>query len=253
MSVLRRSLLVLVLLLAVAAVGLATLPAAVAYRWFGDRFGAIRLQGLSGTVWHGHAANLTVFEQALGALDWSLHPWPLLRHSVVADLVLGSGAVGARGRVVVEADGTVRVQDAVFRLPAQLAAPVLDIPALQLHGEIEVGLDHAQLRGAGLEAAAGHVVWHAAAVSGAAQAELGELEADFTTADGAIVGTVRDRGGPLQLQGRFRVTAADFVAEARLAARDDNPNVREALRYIGEVQADGSSHLVIHGQLFRWL
>jgi general secretion pathway protein N len=254
MSVLRRSLVFLLVVFLIAGIGVATLPAATAYRWVADRLGAIRLDDVSGSVWQGRAAHLRVFDRELGALDWDLHALPLLQGTLVADLHLVGDAVTASGEVTRDADGNVRVRAARFRLPASLAAPVLDIPALQLHGDIQGELAQAHLRGAWLEQAEGSLRWQAAAVSGAAQAEFGDLEARFATAsDGAIDGEVRDLGGPLELHGRFRVSAGGFVADAELAARDGNPHVQEALRYIGEPQADGRSHLVIRGQVFPWL
>jgi len=123
---------------------------------------------------------------------------------------------------------------------------------LQLLGDLDVTITQARLRGAWLDAANGSVHWRNAAVAGAAQAQLGDLEATFASAaDGSIAGNVRDLGGPLQLSGTFKVCAGSYDAEAKLVARDANAQVTEALRYIGEPQADGSSLLKIHGQLFK--
>ena len=47
------------------------------------------------------------------------------------------------------------------------------------------------------------------------------------------------------------LAAAHPDVDANLSARDGNAQVVEALRYIGEPQADGSSHLIIHGKLFK--
>jgi len=140
----------------------------------------------------------------------------------------------------------------VLHAPAHLAAPALDIPALQLLGDLDIAIAHARLLGAWPEAANGTAHWRNAAVAGAAQAQLGDLEATFASAaDGSIDGNVHDLGGPLQLTGTFRLNAGSYDADATLRARDANAQVSEALRYIGEPQADGSSHLVIHGQLFK--
>jgi general secretion pathway protein N len=249
---LRRFILFLIALLAIAAVVAITCPAQFAYRFVADRLGAVRLAGLSGSIWQGHAASTQLFGMELGALDWQLRAAPLLHGEAAAHLTLGGGAITASGDVTNRFDGAMQVSNAAIGVPAQFAAPALDIPALQLLGDLEIDVAHALLRQAWPESATGTAHWRNAAVAGAAQAQLGDLEATFeSAADGSINGIVHDLGGPLQLNGTFVVSAGSYDAQANLRARDGNAQVGEALRYIGEAQADGSSLLKIHGQLFK--
>ena len=252
MRILRRAFLVLVAVLAIAGAIAATFPADTAYRLVSDRMGAIRLAAVSGTIWQGHAGSLQAFGQELGAVDWTLRASPLLRGTVAGHVNLGGGAITASGDFERDADAAITARNASVSFPASLAAPALDIPALTLLGHIDGRIEQATLRGAWVNAATGTLRWNQAAVAGAAQAQLGDIEAAFgSAADGSIAGQVRDLGGPLQVAGRFRVTAGTFDADATLNARDGNPQVTDALRFIGEPQADGSSHLIIHGQLFQ--
>jgi general secretion pathway protein N len=252
MRLLRTLLILVIVLLVIAGVVAATCPADYAYRLVADRLGAIRLAGISGSVWTGHAASARVFGQELGALDWHLEAAPLLSRELMAHLALSGGEVVASGVVDRSADGTLSVHDATFRLPARMAAPALDIPALELLGDIDGKLTQARLHGLWVDDASGSLRWNNAAVTGAAQAQFGDIEATFSSApDGSIAGVVHDLGGPLQANGTFKVSAGSFDAEAKLLARDGNPQVIEALRYIGEQQADGTSLLEIHGVLFK--
>jgi len=252
MRILRKLLLTLIVLLVIAGVVVATCPAGMAYRLVADRLGAFKLAGLSGSVWQGHAASMQVFGQDVGAIDWQLEAAPLLGGEVQARVRLAGTELQADGLFDRLSDGTLSVRDATFRVPARLAAPALDIPALQLLGNIDGKLTEARLKGVWVQQASGSLHWNDAAVAGAAQAQLGTLEATFSSApDGSISGVARDLGGPLQLNGTFKVNAGSFDADANLASRDGNPQVIEALRYIGEPQADGTSHLIIHGQLFK--
>ena len=134
-------------------------------------------------------------------------------------------------------------------LPARSVAPALGIPALELLGTIEIDIQDAQLVGVWPTRAAGSARWHDAGVSGAAQARFGDLAATFaTTADGAIGGSVHDLGGPLELSGTFSASLRRYTATARLAPRDANPQLAEALQYIGQPQPDGSRELIIEGR-----
>jgi len=70
MRILRGLLVLIVVVIVAAAVVAATLPASTAYNYFGDKLGALKLSGLSGTIWDGRASSAQVFGQELGALKW---------------------------------------------------------------------------------------------------------------------------------------------------------------------------------------
>ena len=94
--------------------------------------------------------------------------------------------------------------------------------------------------------------WRNAAVAGAAQARLGELQAQFASAaDGGIAGTLRDGGGPLEARGTFNIALGRYSAQLRLAARDGDARVADALQYVGQPQPDGSRLLLIEGRQLR--
>lgn len=252
MKYLRRFLFLIFVILVIATVVAITCPAQFAYRLLADRLGAVKLAGISGSIWQGHASSTQVFGAELGALDWRLQAAPLLHGAAVAHLSLSGGDIDAAGEVERAFGGLIEVREVTLHAPARIAAPALDIPALQMLGVLEGTIAQVRLRDAWPEAASGSVRWRNAAVAGAAQAQLGDLEATFASAaDGSISGNVHDLGGPLQLSGTFRIAAGGYDADARLQSRDGNAQVNEALRYIGEAQADGSSRLLIHGQLFK--
>jgi general secretion pathway protein N len=242
------SILVLILLALLVAL-LALFPARLAAEWAGPRLGALELDGVSGTIWQGQARTAKLHGQPLGTLDWKVHPWALTARTLDADLRLQGGEFEGNG-FVSATRGEARVANATIRMPAQRMQPALDIPALNLRGLVEITIERAELVAGFPRLLKGTAVWREASVDGAAAAQFGDLNAEFDTgADGALIGTVGDSGGPLMLDGQFRLAFTGFEAEALLAARDNNPQVLEALRYIGESQPDGSSILQIRGQL----
>lgn len=253
MKLLRRLFLLLLLLAAIGGVVAWTLPADLALRWFKPDLGPLQLAGVSGTVWQGRASAAAAFGTPLGAMDWDVQKTPLLLRRVVAHVRLSGGALELQGNLTRDADGSVLVQQLDFALPAETAAPALDIPSLKLHGRIEGRVDDARLANGWVGGARGTARWRDAAVSGEAEARLGELLAEFASQpDGSIAGTVRDDGASqLEVAGQFVISSGQFSATARLVARNGDPQVSEALRYVGEPQPDGSSLLKINGQLFK--
>jgi hypothetical protein len=74
---------VLLAALTVLGIACAALPASVIAHILP---GGIRAEDFSGSVWHGSAGRITANGRPAGALEWRLHPWPLLRLHLAADL-----------------------------------------------------------------------------------------------------------------------------------------------------------------------
>jgi general secretion pathway protein N len=232
----------------VAAIIASTLPADVAYRFLGDRLAPLRLHDISGTLWRGHARSVDLGGYDLGSVDWTLQFAPLLRGAAILQLAV-RGIAGGSGTIERAADGEIRLQDARITMPASVAAPVFAIPALAFAGTIDINLTQARIFGMWLTDAHGVATWRDAAASGAAQAQLGNLQATFASAaDGAIAGVITDLGGPLEVAGTFKATLGRYDAQVRLASRGDNAQLTEALQFIGQPQADGSRLLLIEGR-----
>lgn len=247
--------LLLVLGLAVVGVGIAawTLPADVAWRYLSPQLGPVTLVGIRGTVWEGHADGVSVFGRDLGEVDWRIDKLPMLMRNVRADVRIRGADIDTSGVIERDASGRLTAHDIRFRVPASLFAPALDIPSLKLLGNVSGTFNQISLVDGLVSDASGEARWGDAGVSGSAEARFGDILAEFATKpDGRIGGTLADDGnGDLEVNGNFSIGATDFSAEAFLAARNGNPRITEALRYIGQAQPDGSSHLLITGTLFK--
>jgi general secretion pathway protein N len=252
MRVIGWLLVVLLVLLLLAVALVAMFPARLAWDWFGPRAATVQLDEVGGTIWRGRARQLWLHDQPIGAITWRIAPQALLRRRLDADLTLDGEEYRGAGFVSVGRD-MILLDGARLSMAAQRMQPVLDIPALNLHGRVDLELRRAELVAGFPRRLDGVATWRDAAVDGAAAATFGDISAEFRTAeDGALVGTVADHGGPLAVDGQFRAAFTGFEAEALLVARDGNPQVLEALRYIGEQQPDGSSILQIRGSLLPW-
>jgi general secretion pathway protein N len=250
MSRSQRLVSALLILLAVLAGLIWAFPARWAWAWFGPKDSALRVEGIEGRLWEGRALRVWLREEFLGRLDWTLSPWSLLRGQPELRLRLTGGATTVSAHLVRESAGRIRLPRLHLTLPARLAEPALDIPALVLLGAVEVDLEDVELSRFGLERARGRMAWRNAAVSGAAEAHLGDLHGELEAPSlGRIDARLYDGGGPLALEGRFELRGLRYQAEARLAARDGDPRVREALRFAGEPQEDGSVLYRVEGSV----
>jgi general secretion pathway protein N len=250
MKLIRNLFLLVLALVIVAVLVLAFLPARTALGFVGGRLGPVQLGEVSGTVWKGQADPASINGQPIGTLGWRLHPLALLAARADVDVTLAGDTYNGTGAVSVRRDRTLRVRDLHLTLPANKLQPLLDIPALVFRGDVQVDVDEAELRGGFPTQVKGRAAWKNASVAGSAEAQFGDVLTEFASAPGGgIAGTVTDGGGPLQAQGSYTASLVGYDADIALRARDGNPQVLEALHYIGAPQPDGSTRLVIRGRL----
>ena len=89
--------------------------------------------------------------------------------------------------------------------------------------------------------------------TGAAEARFADIVGEFAAQpNGGIAGTAHDDGtGNLAVNATFQIALDGFSANAVLRARNNDPQVQDTLRHVGEPQPDGSSKLAIRGRMFR--
>ncbi|MEP7042215.1 MAG: type II secretion system protein N [Dokdonella sp.] len=256
MRILKILLFLLVLGFIVGGVFLWTLPADVAYRYGAKYLGPVALTGVRGTLWDGHADGISVLGRDLGELDWHAQKAPLLRARFVADVRIKGADIDAAGVVTRDSDGALLAQDLRFSVPAELLAPTLDLRELKLLGTVSGVVTQARFATTLLSDASGNARWSEAGVTGPdGDARFSDMLADFASQPGGVIGgSVHDDGkGNLAVDGTFKVSFNAFEAQAILKARNGDQQVADTLRYVGEPQADGSSKLVVHGQMFKVL
>lgn len=244
----RRLAIALAVLLAIAVAVVALFPARVALDLVLAPESGLVAEQVSGTIWTGRIGDLRQGDQYLGALDWRLHPLPLLRGQVATDLRLAGGEIGLQASLLRRSATELDITDLVADLPAAALAPVIDLQALELLGRIELRFERIELLHLWPRRLGGEAVWRDARVAGAAEARLGELVAEFETSDdGRLHGTVRDRGGPLAIDGRFEIGLRGYEVHAELRAPPGERSLQEALQYIGEALPDGGRLLRVEG------
>lgn len=180
---------------------IATLPASVAYAPFRHGIPALALEGLDGTVWSGSAAAVRYRGDALGAVRWHLRPLALLTGRAEAEVSVDSEDGRVHGFVGRTLGGTPYARGLSAELSVGPLAPLFNVQALRPEGTVLVNLSNVEFDQGRPVAALGSVVWRDAVISVPQAAPLGDLELRLTTQDGGIHGVLRDKGGPLLLNG----------------------------------------------------
>ncbi|MFC4762424.1 type II secretion system protein N [Dyella koreensis] len=240
----RAALALFVVLLALGAL-VAFLPASWVKPQLEARLHGLRLEGLSGTVWQGHADKvLAVDGSDLGRLDWTLS-----RRALIGDTQLGVELFGAWGRfrgqmhkldarreewsaLHIESD-LVTLSERFLPVGSRLRGLLaIDVARLVLQGRWPLDLD-----------AKAH--WDEARLLGQDHIfGLGNLQLQAQGEGGVVQATLQDDGnGPLQLSGQFDLSPLGWRYDIKAKPRQPDPALSQWLAGFGSTGADGTMHV----------
>jgi general secretion pathway protein N len=224
-----------------------TFPARIAYSWFAPP--DLRLSGISGTIWRGQAIEGTAAGIYLRDLKWKFLPWSLLRgrlaFAVDSDTALGS----AQGDVGIGAGGAININnlDSSFSLDA-----FRDLFQLQgFEGLLQVHFESLVLADGVPTEARGSIRLSNLMARQISPLVIGDYQADFTSGDDGIVGSVEDLSGVLDVAGTITVRSDrsySFVGKVA-ALPEAPPGLTNQLRFLGSPDERGNREFRIEGHL----
>ena len=246
-----RTVLLFLLLVSALAWLVAYLPASWVRPQLEARLHGLRLEGLSGTLWDGHAERVLAESGGdLGQFDWQLSRRALLGETQMSVAFRG-GWGHLTGQMRKREDkreewSQVRLDGDLAQLSASLAPE-----AARLEGRLTIDNARVVLQGRWpleLDAAAR---WSGASLQGV-QRDLafGNLQLRAQGASGVVNATLQDDGnGPLQLAGHLALSPLGWKYDIKARPREPDPALRDWLAGFGRLAADGSMHLQRSGGL----
>jgi hypothetical protein len=172
--------------------------------WFGGSLPAqVKCSELGGSIWNGECLGLVFHEDRIGDATWNFAPARALTGRLVGDVDVGGGALSARAVLDLKFDGSGELRDLTARFPLD---PSLSgqFPRDQ-RGSIVADLKRVVLgKGAAIGQLTGTLELHDFRQVGAHPLALGSYRLSFDGAaptNGAVVGQVRDLGGPFAMEG----------------------------------------------------
>lgn len=239
------------ILLALSAVVLATFPAAVAWRWWGERVPDLKLQGISGTVWNGTATRVTVRGQVLGRMDWQVPFAALVRGAPSVRVDLSGPGLQLKAVIARQSADALALSELNAQAEAEWLGPALAIPALEPTGLVVT--ENASLvlsRGGMPQAIDAAIEWRNAGVRGQVVARLGTILIQAHGRDGRIQASVVDQGdGEVEIRGTASIDQGSYRSETILVPRVEQGPVVEALQWVGAPRPGGGRVLIVEGRI----
>lgn len=174
-----------------------TLPKGVAY------------QGLEGTVWQGEITQLQINKTHLSNIKWQFEPLELFTGNAAFSVRFGnarqSESISGHGLVSIGLAGK-RVQDAIVRVAANAAKPMLPIPMGDIEGRVILNIKDYQMGEPLCQVTLGDVGWHQAGIDVGGPIEFGSIEANLACDNGSLVANF-DGQNTLGLEGQAKVAS----------------------------------------------
>lgn len=171
----------------------------------------VGMAGVSGTVWSGQTANLTVplgdQRLALGQTSWQINPLKLLTGSAIK-LTTDWGRQRAQAIVDVGFDGSVTLTDSSLNLDVGWLRRVIP---LYVAGVIDADIKRMTVSSSAVNDVAGRLVWTDAAWrANGGDILLGTYAVDMSTSDDGVLGEVITLKGALNVTGNIRIKGSEY-------------------------------------------
>jgi general secretion pathway protein N len=227
-------------------------PASWALPLLQPQLRGIRLEGVSGTLWHGQAEQVSIGNgPPLGHLGWTLSHRALLG-DIRAGLDLRQPQLQMQAQVHRASSAHMDLRDVTLHMDMAMLGTQPWLHG-QPQGQLDLQIPQAQLQGIWPMQLDATGNWSQALVRTPGDVPLGTLMLAVTGESGAIRGTLNDDGsGPVQTSGRLSLSPLGWDLQIRLIPRSDNPALLYWLRNLGTPAADGTLELRYRGGMAQW-
>ena len=203
---------------------------------------SLRCDAPSGSLWSGACANLGLDSLNVGMVRWTARPGALLLGRLSADVQVVQPGLSGRATFAAALTGRVIARDVDARI--DLGGPLLSRFASSLRGNLTLDLDELQFADGWVRALRGTVDAGDLEQLSPQPLMLGGYRIQFDTppdSAGRIVGTLRDQGGPLEVEGTLALTATPgYELQGSVRARPGAPPVLEQqIRFLGSPDGAG--------------
>jgi autotransporter translocation and assembly factor TamB len=222
----------------------AYIPAPLLYPWLRDDWGPqIQVFGLSGNLWQGQAASLSLAGITLQSVEWRWRPQALLlgriSHSLGAETANGSLHAVLSNPLL---GSTLRISAFSGSLPIEQLGPGLGLPVSPFSGDLEFDLARLHLRAGRPVLAEGSLDFSSLGFRlTSPETALGSYRATLATRQETIQLQIESTDGQLEASGTGQISpAGQYSLELKLRPRATAPaSVVSLLQPLGRADAEG--------------
>jgi len=235
---------------------IAEFPAAVAYQYIVkpfDRASVVNLQGLTGTLWSGKAAQSRIANLTLGQLQWHIQFMPMLMGKLGLGVQLKNKSDNINADIITGMGGLLEVDNLQGQVPIQTFTPLFYGLPIAVAGQVSADIQHAEIKQGQKILVEGKAVWRNAALTAPTAFEFGDLFAAFRPKPEGTEILLSDQGGPLSLEGTVQVkNSGEYKLNIYLGSRGKDDGLKNALKMLGRTNPQGKILISRTGRLKNW-
>ncbi|MBE9568479.1 MAG: type II secretion system protein N [Proteobacteria bacterium] len=204
----------------------------------------VRIQGVSGTLWHGKAIEISINDDlSLSDTTWSFSTLALFTGHAAAQIETRLLDNKISAEVGSSFLGRFFIDDLKAKLPASDIVTLANIPLAQLSGDIAIDIESARWKQGELPTASGQIYWSNASVTVMEAASLGNISITLGESEQQLLkADIKNQGGDINIDGYAGlVPEANYAVNIKLKANAGaSNNIRQSLSMFAKRQADGS-------------
>ena len=225
-------------------------PARTAWQWVPQEIqNQLRLQGLEGSIWNGHARQVWFQHYDLGRVDWQLSPFGLITGGLSVDFEIDASTIQATGEI--SSSDTEAFE--ITELKAVIDPSLLDtrLAPVSLLGTLGMDIKNASYEAGRLIAIEGVASLGSGMLEGPYPLPLGDVSAVLTPAGNETEISIENRDSPLGISGIVLLTA-DGQYELQFEIHNADPSrqdINDALSLLGRPDDNGRHQIGFRGQV----
>tara|TARA_R110002096_G_scaffold318888_1_gene513170 strand:+ start:1500 stop:2225 length:726 start_codon:yes stop_codon:yes gene_type:complete len=224
---------------------IAYIPASVAAKFLPDNIKASQFQG---NLWDGSAARFIVDNIDYGSVKWKIKSSCFLLFKLCADIKQSHADIESAFSLKMR--GTTEVSNLMARGNASAFNPFVKNFGISLSGNFDADMKDIQIHANGIQRLQGYMNFSPLDVNGVLRLSMGDVNSVFEPMSDYTHIDINNKRGHVDLAGVIQLFN-DMRYQLDLKARS-NTNSTEAvingLKYIGDLQADGSVNIKQSGK-----
>ena len=225
-------------------------PARVAYQWFAPA--ELKLSGISGSIWHGAAAQGAAGGVYLTNVEWSFRPLGLLEGKLRFATSSNPASGFLDADIAIGAGGSLTMSDVAAAV--SLASMADALPLSGIEGDVSLQFEELVIKDGVPIEAVGTVNIANLVSRYLSPTPLGDYRAEFQKADDGVLGSVHALSGVLELEGStIKLTEdGEYEFAGKVLAKPAAPAaVEQTLKFLGTPDARGFRDFMFPGRLLE--
>lgn len=225
---------------------IAYIPASVAAKFLPNNIVASQFQG---NLWNGSAASFVVNKIDYGSIKWKIKSSCFLLFKLCADI--NQSHTDVESAFHLKMRGATEINDLIASGNAEVLSPLVKNYGISLSGNFDADMEDIQFDTNGIQRLQGNMNFSTLDVNGVLRLSMGEVNSVFEPMSDYTQIDINNSQGHIDLVGAIQLYN-DMKYKLDIKARKNQSStdaVINGLKFVGELQADGSVNIQQSGAL----